>query len=62
MGRGSESWGDSSADVADGKDWPAHGAHQPVYDLVPEFEPGKPWKVYVQLNFITILSHLVIAK
>ncbi|XP_026317598.1 protein Gawky isoform X5 [Hyposmocoma kahamanoa] len=44
VGRGSESWGDSSADVADGKDWPAHGAHQPVYDLVPEFEPGKPWK------------------
>ncbi|CAH0719509.1 unnamed protein product, partial [Brenthis ino] len=40
-----EGWGDSGADVADGKDaWPSHPAHQPVYDLVPEFEPGKPWK------------------
>ncbi|XP_037965138.1 protein Gawky isoform X2 [Plutella xylostella] len=45
VGRGSEGWGDSSADVADGKDaWPSH-PHQPVYDLVPEFEPGKPWKM-----------------
>ncbi|XP_013199683.1 protein Gawky isoform X1 [Amyelois transitella] len=44
VGRG-EGWGDSGADVADGKDaWPAHPSHQPVYDLVPEFEPGKPWK------------------
>ncbi|VVD04511.1 unnamed protein product [Leptidea sinapis] len=39
---GRSEWGDSG-DVADGKDWPAH-THQPVYDLVPEFEPGKPWK------------------
>ncbi|XP_028161635.1 protein Gawky isoform X6 [Ostrinia furnacalis] len=46
VGRGSEGWGDAGADVADGKDaWPAHPAHQPVYDLVPEFEPGKPWKM-----------------
>ncbi|KAM3964506.1 LOW QUALITY PROTEIN: trinucleotide repeat containing adaptor protein gawky [Aphomia sociella] len=45
VGRGAEGWGDSGADVADGKDsWPTHAAHQPVYDLVPEFEPGKPWK------------------
>nr|XP_021192505.2 protein Gawky isoform X1 [Helicoverpa armigera]XP_021192521.2 protein Gawky isoform X1 [Helicoverpa armigera]XP_049699497.1 protein Gawky isoform X1 [Helicoverpa armigera] len=45
VGRGSEGWGDSGADVADGKDaWPSHPSHQPVYDLVPEFEPGKPWK------------------
>ncbi|KAJ2946151.1 hypothetical protein O0L34_g5083 [Tuta absoluta] len=43
VGRGSEGWGEGGADVADGKDWPAH-PHQPVYDLVPEFEPGKPWK------------------
>lgn len=36
-----QGWGDGS-DVADGKDtW---GSHPPVYDLVPEFEPGKPWK------------------
>lgn len=43
-----EGWGDSGADVADGKDaWPSHPAHQPVYDLVPEFEPGKPWKVCI---------------
>ncbi|XP_022121163.2 protein Gawky isoform X1 [Pieris rapae] len=41
VGRGAE-WGEG-ADVADGKDWPAH-THPPVYDLVPEFEPGKPWK------------------
>ncbi|GBP38396.1 Protein Gawky [Eumeta japonica] len=48
VGRGGvgEGWGDSGADVADGKDaWPpAHPSHPPVYDLVPEFEPGKPWK------------------
>ncbi|XP_068632111.1 protein Gawky isoform X2 [Battus philenor] len=45
VGRSSEGWGDSGADVADGKDaWGSHPAHQPVYDLVPEFEPGKPWK------------------
>ncbi|XP_032519907.2 protein Gawky [Danaus plexippus] len=43
MGR-SEGWGDGS-DVADGKDaWPSHPSHPPAYDLVPEFEPGKPWK------------------
>ncbi|XP_039753809.1 protein Gawky isoform X2 [Pararge aegeria] len=45
MSRASEGWGDSGADVADGKDaWPSHASHQPAYDLVPEFEPGKPWK------------------
>ncbi|XP_013169228.1 PREDICTED: protein Gawky [Papilio xuthus] len=45
VGRSSEGWGDSGADVADGKDaWGTHAVHQPVYDLVPEFEPGKPWK------------------
>ncbi|CAH2037775.1 unnamed protein product, partial [Iphiclides podalirius] len=45
VGRSTEGWGDSGADVADGKDaWGSHPAHQPVYDLVPEFEPGKPWK------------------
>lgn len=48
VGRSAEGWGDSGADVADGKDaWGTHPAHQPVYDLVPEFEPGKPWKVSV---------------
>lgn len=44
VGRGSEGWGDTTSDVADGKDWPTHTSHQPVFDLVPEFEPGKPWK------------------
>ncbi|XP_041978299.1 protein Gawky isoform X2 [Aricia agestis] len=44
-GVGREGWGEGGADVADGKDaWPAHPSHPPVYDLVPEFEPGKPWK------------------
>lgn len=47
-GVGSEGWGESSGDVADGKEaWPSHPTHpvhQQVYDLVPEFEPGKPWK------------------
>ncbi|XP_063380827.1 protein Gawky isoform X3 [Cydia fagiglandana] len=43
VGRG-EGWGE--ADVADGKDaWPQHPQHQPVFDMVPEFEPGKPWKI-----------------
>lgn len=50
VGRGNEGWGDSSADVADGKDWPSAHSHQ-VYDLVPEFEPGKPWKVCILLPF-----------
>lgn len=51
VGRGNEGWGDTGVgvDAADGKDWPSHPAHQPVFDLVPEFEPGKPWKVWIML-------------
>lgn len=57
VGRGSEGWGDTTSDVADGKDWPTHTSHQPVFDLVPEFEPGKPWKVicfyFLYCNLLT---------
>ncbi|XP_038110226.1 protein Gawky isoform X2 [Culex quinquefasciatus] len=42
-GRGSigDGWPDSSADVGS-KDWPSN--QDSFTDLVPEFEPGKPWK------------------
>lgn len=41
---GDSGWPDAgNADSTDGKDWqPPGGAFS---DLVPEFEPGKPWKV-----------------
>lgn len=59
VGRGAEGWGDSGADVADGKDsWPAHSSHQPVFDLVPEFEPGKPWKVRLFIHLTSLLGWL----
>lgn len=52
-GGGDSGWPDSAAsgDVgggpADGKDWPNSAAQSSAAftDLVPEFEPGKPWKV-----------------
>ncbi|XP_066909422.1 protein Gawky isoform X2 [Halyomorpha halys] len=40
------SWPDSAGDDASGKDWPnsSQPPSQAFSDLVPEFEPGKPWK------------------
>jgi len=41
---GDSGWPDpSNSDSTDGKDWQPGGAA--YTDLVPEFEPGKPWKV-----------------
>ncbi|XP_020288424.1 trinucleotide repeat-containing gene 6C protein isoform X2 [Pseudomyrmex gracilis] len=41
---GDSGWPDpSNSDSTDGKDWQPGGAA--YTDLVPEFEPGKPWKI-----------------
>lgn len=41
---GDSGWPDAgNSDSIDGKDWQPGGAA--FTDLVPEFEPGKPWKV-----------------
>lgn len=41
---GESGWPDvGTSDSTDGKDWQPGGAA--FTDLVPEFEPGKPWKV-----------------
>lgn len=41
---GDSGWPDAgNNDATDGKDWQPGGAA--FTDLVPEFEPGKPWKV-----------------
>lgn len=41
---GESGWPDpNNSDSTDGKDWQPGGAA--FTDLVPEFEPGKPWKV-----------------
>lgn len=51
---GDTGWPDSNtADNApDGKDsqWPTP-AQPSLTDLVPEFEPGKPWKVLIVFTF-----------
>lgn len=49
------SWPDSSGDDASGKDWPnsSQPPSQAFSDLVPEFEPGKPWKVK-SFNFLSV--------
>jgi trinucleotide repeat-containing gene 6 protein len=51
-GGGDSGWPDSSAqgdggNQSDGKEWPNSAAQAATAftDLVPEFEPGKPWKV-----------------
>jgi hypothetical protein len=36
---------DPSVDPTDIKDWPTTHQSPAFTDLVPEFEPGKPWKV-----------------
>lgn len=40
-------WPDSTIDTSENKDWPSTANQQsPAFtDLVPEFQPGKPWKV-----------------
>lgn len=47
----SDGWTDSTNDN-ENKDWPTTQASPaPAFtDLVPEFEPGKPWKVILNIN------------
>ncbi|XP_014233641.1 protein Gawky isoform X4 [Trichogramma pretiosum] len=43
---GDSGWPDTSNnDATDGKDWQPGGTSAAFADLVPEFEPGKPWKM-----------------
>lgn len=51
-GGGDSGWPDTAttgdgSSQADGKEWPNSAAQSSAAftDLVPEFEPGKPWKV-----------------
>lgn len=50
-------WPETSSVADDGKEWPntSQANSQAFTDLVPEFEPGKPWKVGL-IN--TIMGHL----
>ena len=46
-------WPDSSGIDGDNKDWPSNQQSPAFTDLVPEFEPGKPWKVsIININLI----------
>lgn len=53
---GESGWPDAgNSDSTDGKDWQPGGAA--FTDLVPEFEPGKPWKViHSQLRKLFFIS------
>ncbi|KAJ8668098.1 hypothetical protein QAD02_009761 [Eretmocerus hayati] len=43
---GDSGWPDAgNNDSTDGKEWQPPGAGAAFADLVPEFEPGKPWKI-----------------
>lgn len=43
---GDSGWPDAgNNDSTDGKDWQPAVTGAAFTDLVPEFEPGKPWKV-----------------
>lgn len=60
---GDSGWPDpSNSDSTDGKDWQPGGAA--YTDLVPEFEPGKPWKVihfqYRQLLLLLSLCNFLV--
>jgi trinucleotide repeat-containing gene 6 protein len=43
-GRNDGGWPDSNIDT-ENKDWPSSNQSPAFTDLVPEFQPGKPWKV-----------------
>jgi trinucleotide repeat-containing gene 6 protein len=43
-------WPDSNID-AETKDWPSSNQSPAFTDLVPEFQPGKPWKVKLSFNY-----------
>lgn len=43
-GRNDGGWPDSNID-SENKDWPSSNQSPAFTDLVPEFQPGKPWKV-----------------
>lgn len=43
-------WPDSSMET-ENKDWPASNQSPAFTDLVPEFQPGKPWKVRLEIEY-----------
>jgi trinucleotide repeat-containing gene 6 protein len=47
-GRNEGGWPDTPIDT-ENKDWPSSNQSPAFTDLVPEFQPGKPWKVRIQL-------------
>lgn len=53
-------WPDSGAvdtgapDLKDAQ-WPTPPAQPTFTDLVPEFEPGKPWKVFYVYNYFVLV-------
>lgn len=52
-------WPDSSSVSDDSKEWPntSQASNQAFTDLVPEFEPGKPWKVTnLYKNFLPLMK------
>lgn len=52
---GDSGWPDTgNNDSTDGKDWQPGAAGAAFTDLVPEFEPGKPWKVNLLLVCLTL--------
>lgn len=58
-------WPDSNIET-DNKDWPASNQSPAFTDLVPEFQPGKPWKVMKRCSFmlrnkILILNYLFLS-
>lgn len=55
---GESGWPDpGNTDSTDGKDWQPTGAAA-FTDLVPEFEPGKPWKV-IHFQYRTFYEKII---
>ncbi|KAL7037320.1 hypothetical protein ACKWTF_009160 [Chironomus riparius] len=57
-GRNDGGWPDSSID-SENKDWPSSNQSPAFTDLVPEFQPGKPWKVSDFATFFLVLVPLL---
>lgn len=49
-GRNDGGWPDSNIDT-ETKDWPSSNQSPAFTDLVPEFQPGKPWKVIIHFHY-----------
>lgn len=50
-GRNDGGWPDSNIDT-ENKDWPSSNQSPAFTDLVPEFQPGKPWKVSCLFKYL----------